>query len=95
MSKRLPRPDQSGVSAFVVMLSAEKLAAWRRPLANGVSGESGPPTKWSVEEKIAGSLPCEASGAMLIVWNDQIFLNVVNCDDERRAPSRGPSIATR
>ena len=77
MSKRFLAFLSIGCLSLVVTLSAENWPAWRGPLANGVSGEKGLPTKWSTEENIAWKLAMPSrSGATPIVWNDHIFLNV-------------------
>jgi len=61
----------------VISVSAENWPAWRGPLANGISGETGLPTKWSTTENIAWKLPVPSrSGATPIIWNNHIFLNV-------------------
>ncbi len=77
MSKRFLAFLSIGCLSLVVTLSAENWPAWRGPLANGVSGEKGLPTKWSTKENIAWKLAMPSrSGATPIVWNDHIFLNV-------------------
>jgi outer membrane protein assembly factor BamB len=64
-------------SGFVTPLSAENWPAWRGPLANGVSGETNLPVKWSKTENIAWRLALpEWSGSTAIIWGERIFLNV-------------------
>ena len=60
-----------------VVASAENWPQWRGPAANGVSGETNLPLRWSKTENIAWSLRMpDRSGATPIVWGDRIFLNV-------------------
>ena len=64
-------------SGFVTPLSAENWPAWRGPWANGVSGETNLPVKWSKTENITWRLALpEWSGSTAIIWGERIFLNV-------------------
>lgn len=50
---------------------------WRGPSMNGVSQETGLPTRWSKTENIAWRLAMpERSGSTPIVWGNHIFLNI-------------------
>lgn len=63
--------------------SAENWPQWRGPLLNGVSGEKNLPVKWSTEENITWKLPLPAwSGSTPIIWNETIFLNVADTDNQ-------------
>jgi outer membrane protein assembly factor BamB len=58
-------------------LFADTWPHWRGPSMDGVSPETGLPTKWSATENVAWKLPLPAfSGSTPIIWNDIIFLNV-------------------
>jgi outer membrane protein assembly factor BamB len=70
-----------GSSALLVVALSVNLAAnwpqWRGPSMNGVSTETGLPTRWSKTENIAWSLRMPArSGSTPIVWGNHIFLNI-------------------
>src|ERR1700732_1806055 len=61
---------------------AENWPAWRGPSANGVSGETNLPVRWSKTENIAWRLALPAaSGATAIVWDERVFLNVAEGSD--------------
>ena len=61
---------------------AENWPQWRGPSANGVSGETSLPVKWSKTENVAWRLALpEWSGSTPIVWGDRIFLNVAQGQD--------------
>lgn len=67
--------------AAAATLSAENWPQWRGPALNGVSGESGLPTKWSPTENIAWKLPMPGrSGSTPIIWGEHIFLNIGTAD---------------
>ncbi len=71
--------------AFLVTAapSAENWPAWRGPSANGLSGETYLPVKWSKTEGIAWRLPLPArSGSTAIIWGDRIFLTVAEKGEE-------------
>ncbi len=54
---------------------AENWPQWRGPTNNGVSNETGMPTKWSQTDNVVWRLPLPGqSGATPIVWDDRIFL---------------------
>lgn len=60
-----------------VSLLAESWPNWRGPTLDGVSRETGLPTRWSATENVAWKLPLPAfSGSTPIVWDDWVFLNV-------------------
>jgi outer membrane protein assembly factor BamB len=61
---------------------AENWPAWRGPSANGVSGETNLPVRWSKTENIAWRLALPAaSGSTAIVWDERVFLNVAEGSD--------------
>ena len=69
------------VTGVLMMAGATLLADnwpnWRGPALNGVSTETGLPTKWSATENIAWKLPLPAySGSTPIIWGERIFLSV-------------------
>lgn len=67
--------------AAVATLSAENWPQWRGPALNGVSAETGLPTKWSETENIAWKLAMPGrSGSTPIIWGEHIFLNVGTAD---------------
>ncbi len=69
------------VAMAAATLSAENWPQWRGPELNGVSGESGLPTKWSPTENIAWKLPMPGrSGSTPIIWGEHIFLNIGTAD---------------
>jgi outer membrane protein assembly factor BamB len=61
---------------------AENWPQWRGPQLNGVSAETGLPTKWSAKENVAWRLPLPGpAGATPVVWDDHIFLTSVDGQD--------------
>ncbi len=71
---------------FVVGLSksarADNWPQWRGPKNNGISSETGLPTKWSKTENVAWRLPLPGqAGATPVVWGERIFLTSVNNDE--------------
>jgi hypothetical protein len=61
---------------------AENWPAWRGPSANGISGETNLPVRWSKTENIAWRLALPAfSGSTAIVWDERVFLNVAEGSD--------------
>jgi outer membrane protein assembly factor BamB len=65
------------IAALCGAVRAENWPQWRGPQANGISGETNLPVRWSQTENIAWKLPLPAfSGSTPIVWGDRIFLNV-------------------
>ncbi len=49
--------------------------AWRGPLANGVSPQGNPPTKWSESENIKWKVEIPGEGSSTpIIWDDRLFL---------------------
>ena len=79
-----PRTRVRFAAAFVIAAlpaatRAENWPQWRGPLANGLSGETNLPTKWSATENITWKLAMPGlSGSTPIVWKDHIFLNVAD-----------------
>jgi outer membrane protein assembly factor BamB len=67
--------------AAVATLSADNWPQWRGPALNGVSVETGLPTKWSETENIAWKLAMPGrSGSTPIIWGENIFLNMGTAD---------------
>jgi outer membrane protein assembly factor BamB len=63
--------------ATLAVVRAENWPQWRGPQANGISGETNLPLRWSQTENITWKLPLPSwSGSTPIVWGDRIFLNV-------------------
>ena len=63
-------------------IRAENWPQWRGPTNNGVSAETGVPTKWSKTENVAWRLELPgAAGATPIVWDKKIFLTSVDGSD--------------
>jgi outer membrane protein assembly factor BamB len=61
---------------------AENWPAWRGPSANGISGETNLPVRWSKTDNIAWRLALPASsGSTAIVWDDHVFLSVAEGSD--------------
>src|SRR6202030_112625 len=61
---------------------AENWPAWRGPSANGISGETNLPVRWSKTENITWRLALPAwSGSTAIVWGEPIFLSVAEGRD--------------
>ena len=61
---------------------AENWPAWRGPSANGISGETTLPARWSKTENITWKLDLpEWSGSTAIIWGEHIFLNVAQGAD--------------
>ncbi len=57
--------------------SAENWPQWRGPENNGISTETGLPTKWSADKNIAWKLPLPGVGSSTpAVWGDRLFLTV-------------------
>ncbi len=60
----------------------ENWPQWRGPGNNGISSETGLPTKWSATENIAWRLPLPGpAGSTPIVWEKKIFLTSVDGND--------------
>jgi outer membrane protein assembly factor BamB len=69
------------LTLLAIVTSASVLAdtwpQWRGPSLDGVSTETGLPTRWSATENVAWKLPLPAfSGSTPIIWDDRVFLNV-------------------
>jgi len=61
---------------------AENWPNWRGPSANGLSGETNLPIRWSKTENITWRLALPAwSGSTAVVWGEHIFLNVAQGTD--------------
>lgn len=67
------------MAALPAATRAENWPQWRGPLANGLSGETNLPTKWSATENVTWKLAMPGlSGSTPIIWKDHIFLNVAD-----------------
>ena len=67
------------VLCLTAPLVADNWPQWRGPQLNGVSTETGLPTRWSKTEGVAWTLALPAwSGSTPIVWGDRLFLNVAD-----------------
>jgi outer membrane protein assembly factor BamB len=65
------------LAAFPGLATAGNWPQWRGPMANGLSEETGLPTRWTTTENITWKLPLPGlSGSTPIVWGNHIFLNV-------------------
>ena len=64
------------------ILSAENWPQWRGPSLDGISKETGLPTKWSPTENVSWKLEMPSrSGSTPIIWGEYIFLNVADGDN--------------
>ena len=82
------------LAVAALCVNAEDWPQWRGPTLDGVSRETGLPTKWTPTENITWKLELPAwSGATPIIWGDLIFLNVADGDSlslwcvDRRGPT--------
>ncbi len=69
---------------FLPLAQAENWPQWRGPTQNGVSNETGLPTKWNAKtkENIAWRLPLPGpAGSTPVIWGDHIFLTSLDGDD--------------
>jgi outer membrane protein assembly factor BamB len=56
-------------------VSAENWPQWRGPSSNGISSESGLPTRWSASEHIAWTVSLAGLGVSSpIIWGDRVFV---------------------
>ena len=70
-----------GLMACINDSSAENWPQWRGPKNNGISNETGTPTKWSKTENIAWRLALPGpAGATPAVWGERIYLTSVDKD---------------
>src|SRR4051794_8930684 len=70
------------ICAFSLPLPAENWPQWRGPALNGISGEKDLPVRWSPTENVVWKLPMPSkTGATPIIWENQIFLNVADGDN--------------
>ena len=64
------------------ILGAENWPQWRGPSLDGISKETGLPTKWSPTENVSWKLEMPSrSGSTPIIWGEFIFLNVADGDN--------------
>jgi outer membrane protein assembly factor BamB len=69
-------------AALATSARAENWPQWRGPRNNGVSSETGLPTKWSKTENMVWRLPLPGqAGATPIIWGDRIFLTSADGND--------------
>jgi outer membrane protein assembly factor BamB len=70
--------------AFVVgttLASAENWSQFRGPTGQGISGETGLPTRWSATEHVAWKTPIPGeSWSSPIVWGDRVFVTTATAD---------------
>ena len=65
----------TAILLFAASSPADDWPQWRGPAGNGVSAESGLPSRWSEEENIAWKAPLGGLGVSNpIVWGDRIFV---------------------
>jgi outer membrane protein assembly factor BamB len=75
-------PKSLAATAILIAAACASLVAgswpnWRGPSLDGVSIETGLPTRWSPTENVAWKLPLPAfSGSTPVIWEDTVFLNV-------------------
>jgi outer membrane protein assembly factor BamB len=56
---------------------SENWPQWRGPQRNGVSNQTGLPSRWTTSENVVWRLALpETSGSTPIIWDDHVFLNV-------------------
>jgi len=71
-----------GSVAVVLGLSsvhADNWPQWRGVTGDGISKETGTPTKWSDKENILWSVPLPGMGGSTpIIWGDKLFLTTEN-----------------
>jgi outer membrane protein assembly factor BamB len=68
--------------AWAGSAEAENWPQWRGPHRNGISDETGIPTKWSKTENVVWRLPLPGPGGSTpIVWGDRIFLTSADGDN--------------
>lgn len=71
-----------GLSMTTQFASAEQWPQWRGPDFNGVSGETGLPSKWSSTDNVEWRLPLPGpAGSTPVIWDDRIFLTSVDGND--------------
>ncbi len=71
----------ANVVVFLTALQADNWPQWRGPSGDGISKETGVPSKWSKEENILWSVPLPGMGGSTpVVWGDKLFLTTENKD---------------
>lgn len=69
------------IVVFLTTLHADNWPQWRGPSGDGISKETGVPSKWSKEENILWSVPLPGMGGSTpVVWGDKLFLTTENKD---------------
>ncbi|MFT3880139.1 MAG: PQQ-binding-like beta-propeller repeat protein [Gemmatales bacterium] len=71
------------VTLFLVLASlhADNWPQWRGISGDGISKETGVPSKWSKEENILWSVPLPGMGGSTpVIWGDRLFLTTENKD---------------
>jgi hypothetical protein len=71
----------AAVVVFLSTLQADNWPQWRGPSGDGISKETGVPSKWSKEENILWSVPLPGMGGSTpVIWGDRLFLTTENKD---------------
>src|SRR5258705_8457510 len=82
-----------GILALWSRSEAQNWPQWRGPSSQGVSLESGLPTRWSATENIAWKAGLAGAGTSSpIVWGDRIFVTS-QIGQARVAPGSHPQLA--
>lgn len=64
---------------ILTSLHADNWPQWRGPSGDGISKETGVPSKWSKEENILWSVPLPGMGGSTpVTWGDKLFLTTEN-----------------
>jgi FOG: WD40-like repeat len=70
------------ITLLSATVNAENWPQWRGARLDGISGETGLPTKWSKTENVLWRLPLPGeAGATPVVWGERIFLTSVAGSD--------------
>src|SRR3954469_675543 len=68
-----------GLLLVAPLARADNWPQWRGPSGDGISKETGVPSKWSKEENILWSVPLPGMGGSTpIIWGDKLFLTTEN-----------------
>ena len=63
------------ILALLPRAEAQNWPQWRGPDSQGVSVETGLPTKWSAHENLSWKIPLAGAGTSSpIIWGDRIFV---------------------
>ena len=64
---------------FVSLAYSEEWPQWRGPSGDGVSKETGLPSRWNTTDNVAWKLAMpDLSGSTPIIWGNHVFLNVAD-----------------